>query len=77
MNRVRCVLPLLDILIVEASEIRCKGVPIQEQGVVSVDLLDRSVQTIAELDKPCVSGFCGLIERAVTGYPRVIFVVVG
>lgn len=54
MDSVRRVLPLLDMLVVEASEISCEGVPIQEQDEVSVDLPDRFVQTIAELDKTCV-----------------------
>jgi len=42
-NRVRRVLPFLYILVAEMSEIRCEGVPIQEQDVVRIDRPDRIV----------------------------------
>lgn len=56
MDRVRrvLVLPLLDMLVIEASEISLEGVPIQEQDKMSVDLPDRFVQTIIERDKTCM-----------------------
>ena len=50
MNRVRGVLPLLYILVAEVSEVGCKCVPVQEQGVVSVDAPDRIVEAIVVLD---------------------------
>ena len=74
-NRVRRVLPLLDVLVAEVSEIGCEGVSVQEQDVVGIDLPDRIVQTIVVLDEADMLWLCGLVERVVTGDPLVGFVV--
>ena len=77
MNRVRRVLPLLDILVAEVSEIGCKCIPVQEQCVMSVDLPYRIVEAIVVLNQADVLWFGGFIERVVTGDPPVILVVGG
>ena len=76
-NRVRRVLPLLDVLVAEVSEIGCKGVSVQEQDVVGIDLPDRIVQTIVVFDETDMFWLCGFVEGVVTGDPLVGFVVGG
>ena len=77
MNRIRRVLPLFYIVVVEVCEIGCESVSVQEQNVVDVDAPDRVVETIVVLDEAGVLWFSRFVERIVTGDPFVVFIVGG
>lgn len=70
------VFPIL-VRITEVREIGCKGVAVEEDGMIGVDRADGFVDTVVECYNTGVGGVGRFVERVVTSYPFISFVVCG